>query len=482
LLASLLLASTALFPKPLAAAPPKEPTRAELEERIRRLERIIEEHGLDTPPAAAPSAKAAPPQPLEQSEVEQIVDDKLRKQKVLAGWKDGFFLASPNGDFTLKVRGYIQADARFFPLEEGDTGTDSLFLRRVRPIFEGTVYKYFDYRIMPDFGGGTTTLQDAYLDVKYWPLAQLRGGKFKVPLSLERLQSRSDLIFIERSIANNLAPNRDVGFQLWSGNAFDGALTYQIGGFNGVADGRSGDGDTTSDKEVAGRIFAEPFKAMGWRPLQGLGLGLAATYGGQKKGDNLNGVAFQTAGRSTFFRYDTSSTVSAVADGDRTRFAPQGYWFWGPAGFMGEYIWSEQGVLRTETPREGPATTARATLQNSGWFAQGSWVLTGEDAAYKGVVPIDPFDPRQGRWGAVEIAARGSMVDIDDDAFELGFASRSSSTPNTTAYGGGINWYLNRNFKVQLNYERSEFDNEITFGGKARDHEDVFLTRFQISY
>src|SRR4029453_13408581 len=111
----------------------------------RKLEEIIRRNGLDRPAAKAPAPEAAATAPLEQTQVEQIVDDKLRKQKVLAGWKDGFFLESPSGDFKLKLRGYVQRDPRFFPLEGGDTGTDSFYLRRVRPIFEGTVYKYFDF-------------------------------------------------------------------------------------------------------------------------------------------------------------------------------------------------------------------------------------------------------------------------------------------------------------------------------------------------
>src|SRR5258705_13156074 len=85
-------------------------SRAELEEPIRKLGDIIRRNGLDRPEAKAPPAAAANA-PLEPSQVEQIVDDKLRKQKVLAGWKDGFFLESPNGDFKLKIRGYLQSDS-----------------------------------------------------------------------------------------------------------------------------------------------------------------------------------------------------------------------------------------------------------------------------------------------------------------------------------------------------------------------------------
>jgi phosphate-selective porin len=57
----------------------------------------------------------------------------------------------------------MQTQFRDFPKESGDTGTDSVFLRRVRPIFEGTVYKYFDFKIMPDFGQSQVRIFDAYL-------------------------------------------------------------------------------------------------------------------------------------------------------------------------------------------------------------------------------------------------------------------------------------------------------------------------------
>jgi phosphate-selective porin OprO/OprP len=455
----------------------REPTRAELEERIRRLEDIIHRQGLDkpgAPPAAAPAQAA--PAPLEPSQVEQIVDDKLKKQKVLAGWKDGFFLESPNGDFKLKLRGYVQADLRFFPLEESDTGTDSLFLRRVRPIFEGTVYKYFDFRIMPDFGGGQTVLQDAYMDVKYLPYARLRAGKYKNPLSLERLQGGSELLFVERSIANNLAPNRDVGVGLF-GDVLDGALSYQASVFNGTGDGGSSDGDTTSDKEIGARIFGEPFHGSDIAAVKGLGFGFGGNYGTQKDGDNLNSVQYRTAGRSTFFRYATSSSTTVLADGKRARFAPGAYWFWGPVGFMGEYIYSKQGAIRTND--DG---SARGRFENTGWFTQASWVLTGEDASFKMVNPINPFDPRNGRWGAFEIAARGSNVDIDDDLFDEGFATEPQSTRSANSWSIGANWYLNRNFKLQANWEHTQFDTEVAFGDDLRGSEDVFLTRFQIAF
>jgi phosphate-selective porin OprO/OprP len=119
---------------------------------------------------------------------------------------------------------------------------------------------------------------------------------------------------------------------------------------------------------------------------------------------------------------------------------------------------------------------------NTAWFAQGSWVLTGEDASYKGVKPVNPFDPYNGRWGAFEVAFRGGNLDVDGDLFKEGFAKEGQSAEGAWNYGFGINWYFNNNFKLQANWERTEFDNSVKFGSKERNHEDVVITRFQISY
>jgi phosphate-selective porin OprO and OprP len=458
----------------------KEPSRSELEERIRRLEQIIRENGLDKPAAKRPvPAEAAAPPPLQQPEVEQIVDDKLKKQKVLAGWKDGFFLESPNGDFKLKFRGYAQVNARY-PFSNGTDPTNAqFFLRRVRPIFEGTVYKYFDFKLMPDFGLGTTTLQDAYLDVNYFgPEIRLRTGKAKVPLNLERLQGGDKLVFIERSISNNLAPNRDVGLYLF-GDVLGSTLGYQAGIFNGVFDGGQIDGDINQGKELAARLFASPFKNTDYGYLKGLGFGLAGTYGNNDNGSDITSTNYRTSERVTIFKYAAPKNRTVTGQGTRNHFDPQGYYFWGPFGFMAEYIRSQQGVEWIGT--KSGAITDR-TFINTGWYAQASYVLTGEDASYNGVVPINNFDPRNGRWGAFEVALRGSKLKIDEEAFTSGFADPALYPSQTSEITVGLNWYLNKNFRFQVNYANTHFDHRIEIGDELFSGVNSFQTEFQISY
>jgi phosphate-selective porin OprO/OprP len=360
------------------------------------------------------------------------------------------------------VRGYLQTDARFFLNDKEKSNTNTFLLRRVRPIFEGTVFRDFDFRIMPDFGDGKVVLQDAYLDFHYWPEARLRAGKFKAPFGLERLQSATDLLFVERALPTNLVPNRDVGVQL-HGELWNGALGYAVGVFNGVPDGGSADVDTNDGKDLAARLFAHPFRNTSMEPLKGLGVGMAVTTGSQQ--GTL--PSFKTSGQATFFSYSSGVT----ADGRRLRLSPQAYYYWGPFGLLGEYVSSSQDV------RKG---ADMATVKNSAWQLAASYVLTGEKASYKGVSPARPFDPKKGQWGAFELAARYSQLSVDKAAFDHGFADLKKAAKGANEWALGLNWYLNKNVKFSMNYESTAFDGGAASGDRKAEH--AVMSRVQISF
>ena len=453
-----------------AAAPVPAPVAGDVGQRVQQLETTVRElqetiRRLQGAPSPAGGAPAAAPVATN-AEVEKIVDERLKQQKPLAGWQDGFFLQSPDGDFKLRVRGYIQSDSRFFTSDRGDTSNDSFYLRRVRPIFDGTLAKNVDFRLMPDFGEGRTVLQDAYLDLGFNPTARVRVGKFKEPLSLERLQSGQDLLFVERSLSQNLAPNRDVGIQVY-GDVAGGTVSYALGLFNGVLDAGSSDGDVAEDKDVAVRLFAQPFKNQAGSPLQGLGIGIAGTFG--RKKESLSGETLRTAARSAFFKYDSTVT----GDGPHTRLAPQFYYYQGPFGLLGEYITSRQRV------REGALSE---TLTHNGWFVQTSFLLTGEKASFRSPTPLRPLGSPDGGRGAFELAARYSKFNADADTFRLGFSDPTAAAEDVSELTLGLNWYLNRGTKVQLNYEHTDFGRGLTFGTDTRDREDAVLSRFQVSF
>lgn len=403
-----------------------------------------------------------------QLELKKEDEDKKKAESpvITASSKDGFSIKSPDDNFRLRVRGYLQADGRFFRDNEEGNPTDVLTTRRVRPTFEGTVFKDFDYSIVTEFAGGSGTLLDAFLEYKYLPEAKIKVGKFKPPVGLERLQSGTAIAFVERGFPTSFVPNRDVGAQL-SGDLLEGKLSYAIGVFNGTPDGAASvDTDINNDKDVAARIFAHPFKGGDIASLSGLGLGVAGTWG-HKEGASLPTI--RSLGQASIFSYNST----AFADGPHRRLVPQFYYYWNSFGALGEYAISDQEVVR------GAGISDR--FENDAWQIILSYVLTGEDASYRGVTPRKPFSPKDGQWGAWELVGRYQELDIDDRVFTTGFANRNVSVDEAEAWGGGLNWYLNRNVKLVLDYEHTEFSGGALLRGD-RETENAIFTRFQLSY
>jgi phosphate-selective porin OprO/OprP len=100
----------------------------------------------------------------------------------------------------------------------------------------------------------------------------------------------------------------------------------------------------------------------------------------------------------------------------------------------------------------------------SGWYIEGSWVLTGETKGYTvnatnneaggftAPVPGRPFSLAGDSWGAWELTARYSNTNLNSYSY--------LSTAQGGIFGGeekiftiGLNWYLNRAVKVQLQDE-----------------------------
>lgn len=416
---------------------------------------------------------------------QEATAEKAKATPTVSLGANGFAVTSADSNFVFKVRGYVQTDARFYASDRVDTAAnDSFLIRRARPIIEGTSFGKLDYRVMLDFGsqaslssGNNALLQDAYANLRLLPELQVQAGKFKEPVGLERLQSGANLLFAERAYPTQLVPNRDVGVQL-HGDLFGNALRYELGAFNGVADGGSGDFDSTDpDKDVAGRLFAQPFRTSNVGALQGLGFGISGTYG-EREGSLR---PFVSEGLQRFFTYRTSSTAGSpnvLADGTHWRLSPQAYYYWGPFGLLAEYAVSS---LEVRQAGGGTGAGVEETLAHTGWQVAASWFLTGEANSFKTVNPRRPVTFRGGGgWGAVELAARVSQLNVDEDAFPI-FANPATAAKEALSLGLGVNWHLNRNLKFTLDYAHTEF--EAASGNPfAETSEDVIISRLQFSF
>ncbi len=387
--------------------------------------------------------------------------------RIAANSKDGFVISSADGDFLLHIGAYAHIESREFINDGAPNLPNTFTVRRVRPILEGTLYSIYDFRFMEEFtGAGAATLVDGFVTARFDPRAKLTAGRFKTPLGLEFLQSDTNTTsFIERSFVSELAPARDAGFQL-SGDVLGGTTYYAVGVFNGPSDGTNRDPDTSDDKDGIGRVFFTPFRNSGGSALQGLGFGVGASFG-RDKAPNASLSRFVTSGQNTFFTYN----ATVVANGRHTRWSPHLYYSLGSWDVLSEYIDSRQDFQ----VGAGPATA----LRNRAWQVETGYVLTGENASFSGVVPDSPVG--LGGIGAWQPVLRFHKLAIDERAFTEGFAALASSARAATAYGAGVNWWLNRNLKIALDVERTEFDGGAA-GGADRQAENLIESRLQIAF
>ena len=471
---------------------------------------------------------------------------------VIKASSSGFSFGSADGKNEIKFRGLIQADHRSFSEGANDVrarsrnragaldnegfndAEDSSLLRRVRPTIEGKVAGKYGFRFTPEFAGGSASVVDAYVDANLSPAFNIRAGKFKSSVGLERLQGGGDIKFIERSyVTNAILPNRDLGVSVY-GDILDKKVNYNIGIVNGVADGGNISTGTeyNGEREYTARVFTTPFIDSD-SALAGLGFGIGATYTDFTGEQNLNYTdtaaadatrnglpSYVTEGQQTFFRYG----ANAIADGKRFRFTPQASYYNGPFGLITEYARVDQDVSLTNKNDGGgallPADTNKALtlvsgtnkkLSHDAWQIAASYLITGEDASFKGVKPKNDFDLDKGGWGAWELVARYSEINLDEDTFRTpggslkgenqtlainsAYADPTKSAESAKTWTAGVNWYLNSNAKIALNYSQTSFDGGAISGDgktgnagdpgrsiKDRPDEKALFARFQVAF
>jgi phosphate-selective porin OprO/OprP len=407
----------------------------------------------------------------------------------------GFTLQTADGGNLIHFRGNLSVDDRDFTDAHTPSTADTWLIRKLRPTLEGTVGGIYDFRFMPDFGLGKTIIQDAWADARVQPWLVFTFGKFKVPVGLERLQLEQFARFIEPALTADLLPYRDLGAQL-SGSFAKGLLSYAVGQFDGAVDGGRTDGNTVPDANSTGkfswhaRLYSKPFVQTDWSVLQGLGLGVAATYVNWKGVASATSttsllVSYKTTGQQPLLTYRANTASGAtpnnatIANGIERRLVPQFYYAYRMVGLLGEYVSEDQQVSRAFSA----AGVRQATLHDTAEQLQLAVFLTGEDEGFDRAAPRRDFGLAAGGAGAWEWVARYHELHFDRDAFDAGansFANPATAPVAAYAWGTGINWYLNRNFKIQLDYEVTRFEGGASLGD--RPDERVLTSQFALIF
>ncbi len=147
----------------------------------------------------------------------------------------------------------------------------------------------------------------------------------------------------------------------------------------------------------------------------------------------------------------------------------------------------------------------------NGWYLEGSWVITGEVKPYSpsntannyavwgAPVPSRPFSLAGGSWGAWEVAARYSVLDLN---YRAGLAGTSlapgananacgTATPTECgAVRGGdqkiisvaLNWYMNRNVRMMFEYQNVDISKLNAAGLNGGQNFDTVMSRLQFAF
>ncbi len=475
----------------------------ELRKAFQRLQaqRPHEKAAPSEKPAAPPSKPVPPPagpSPGLEQEVQKLSKRVDELENVLVGTEEhqglagliggytrhnGFFLMSGEGDFFLRLPVLLQVDYRSFP--GGQNGTNpgvrpnTFILQRARPMVHFRLWRYFRGYMTPDFGNGFTSdpnvqgrvqVPDAFGEWDYFSLFRIRAGKFKSPIGLEMLQAPQNLSLMERSLTRNLLPNRDLGAMVW-GVYQRGLLEYQLGVFNGVPNANfyQESAATSSAKTLEARLFSRPFLDSQTDWLRGLGLGVGMSAGSVKQSNGQDPMQTETFSY-TFFQYNSNVT----GDGERIRISPQAAWYWGRLGLLGQYVRSTQQMTLV-----GGGPSVRLT--HDAWSGQASVFLTNDTATFGHVQPRHPIEPSKGHWGAWEMAVRYAQLNIDPSTFAYNLADPGVSVLRAKSSTVGLNWYLNSNVRITVNFVHTDFTG-ATPAYHAASHEDGLMFRTQLTF
>lgn len=343
----------------------------------------------------------------------------------------------------------LQREASYSQAPVDKTGTASLDIARTRVGVEGTVGTFLAFQLEREVNNADPW-RDVYLDVTQFTSVQVRGGKFKLPFSLDENTGATNLDFAYRSlIASQLSPGRDVGVMM-HGQLGGRLFEYEAGGFqhDGHNASTSNPARMTGGPTGAARVLVHPFGTTS--RFEDLRVGVAVTsswLNGPQGGEGKSSLKGHTVLGSDIYQADIPIR------GRRDRLGLELRWRTGSKAFRAEYI-----RVAEQRHGEGVDDGDLPAVVYQGWYVSGTWALSGETKSKGLDRPLHPF--LHGGIGAVELAAR-----VEEIAYGAGPSNDAASTSNRSpvvlgnqdwATTLGVNWYPTRLLKIQGNVIREQ--------------------------
>lgn len=312
---------------------------------------------------------------------------------------------------------------------------DDFLVRRAAVGVDGKFNDDWSFEAGYDFADDGE-FKDVYLQYEGWKAGAIAAGQFKVPFGLEELTSSNNTMFIERALpgdAFGMSRRLGIGFGK-SGERY----TFAAMGFDRTIDEDAGRG-------AGARVTLTPIDADGSL----LHLGAAVTTE-RPQGE----VKFRARPESR--PTDTRFVKTGGLD-DVSRVNQLGL----------ELAW-QRGPFTAQAEWMGAKAERRANPDASfdGWYVAASWMLSGEQRRYKNGA-FKGLDAG-GSYGAWELTARYSHVDLDDGPVRGGRES------NVTL---GVNWYGGEHWRIMANVVKVRSDRR-----GVGDDPAILLVRTQLTF
>lgn len=400
---------------------------------------------------------------------------KSRRIPLEASWEDGLRLDSTDDQFHLHIGGIAQIDTvgligpqSVFALPGGGSNgvgnSQATQLRRAVLQADGAIFDQFDYMLQYDFANasndnsglqppsfGNLTSSPAphniWMQVRDVPfLGNVRVGNQYKPIGMANNTSGAFLPFMERPDVHDAfyAPF-DNGFALgitaenWTESE---RLTWRYGVFQPATNVF---GVALNKYTLGARITALPWYEDDGGRLVHVGLGY---WGGEIVQDELRDRARPLLRNAPGFAVPVLVDTGEVPGSKQYTIGPEFAMALGPFSVQAEFAgqW-----FTNATPTGG---LGQGTVFYYGWYIEALYFLTGEHPAYDTrkavfgrVIPRNDYDWKKGDvcrgFGAWQVGVRFSYVNLDDKAIQGG---------QVYDWSAGLNWYLNADMKVQLNY------------------------------
>jgi phosphate-selective porin OprO/OprP len=395
--------------------------------------------------------------------------------------------STADDDFTVSLRTLVQYDTGYYSqstIPNTDFSSGNNF-RRARFGASGTLFKDWSYEFIYDFGGSGSeagSISSAFIQYDGLGPIHIKVGAYAPPEGFEDQTSASDLLFLERAqptdVARSIAgaDGRNAATIFAYDDNYFAALSYT----GGVV------GDSAAFDEQQALIARGAYRFLK-SPHANLAIGGDTTY--------VFNLADTAPGPNSASAFRLRERPELNIDSNNIRLVDTGpinadhVWEWGvEAAGNWRNLYAQGGYYAYTIYRRDSLLTDPSF---DGWYAQASWVLTGESKPYKAdkaayglPVPNDPFNLDKGGIGAWEFATRYSVLDLDDNAGFAGIA-----TPAGGVRGGrqriwtaGINWYPNNAIRFLFNYEHTDISRLNGVGVAIRAKLDTVALRAQLSF